>query len=173
VELLRQPHRVYRQMKLYLLDALCKRRAGSPNAAHRCLRKALKLAQTGRYVRSFLDEGEEVVQMLRETYQGMFGGAEPRSPTERAFIEEVLAASGTDLGLVRVSRTPAHPQALSEREKEILALLANGVANREIAERLFVSENTVKFHLKNIYSKLSVGTRLQAINMARSLGWVT
>jgi LuxR family maltose regulon positive regulatory protein len=50
--------------------------------------------------------------------------------------------------------------------------LANGVSNKEMAERIFVSENTVKFHLKNIYSKLAVSNRLQAICTARQLGLI-
>jgi LuxR family maltose regulon positive regulatory protein len=62
-----------------------------------------------------------------------------------------------------------HVEPLSCREKEMLKSLFNGISNREIAGRLFVSENTVKFHLKNIYSKLGVGNRLQAINAARAL----
>ncbi len=62
-----------------------------------------------------------------------------------------------------------HVEPLSGREKEMLQSLFNGISNREIAGRLFVSENTVKFHLKNIYSKLGVGNRLQAINAARAL----
>jgi len=62
-----------------------------------------------------------------------------------------------------------HVEPLSCREKEMLKSLFNGISNREIAGGLFVSENTVKFHLKNIYSKLGVGNRLQAINAARAL----
>ncbi len=54
----------------------------------------------------------------------------------------------------------------------MLIFLANGVSNKEMAQRLFVSENTVKFHLKNVYSKLGVVTRLQAINAARQLGFI-
>ena len=54
--------------------------------------------------------------------------------------------------------------------EEILVFLANGVSNKEMAGRIFVSENTVKFHLKNIHSKLAVANRLQAISAARQLG---
>jgi LuxR family maltose regulon positive regulatory protein len=174
-ELSRQPGRVFRQMKLHLLDALLKQREGSHNAAHRSLRKALQLAKAGRYVRSFLDDGEGIVQLLREEYQNIFGSAgrdDLGIDTHRAFIEEVLAASGTDLSRTPAKGAPPLMQPLSDREQEILVFLANGVSNKEMAKRLFVSENTVKFHLKNIYSKLAVGSRLQAINAARLLGLV-
>ncbi|NJM08845.1 response regulator transcription factor [Candidatus Gracilibacteria bacterium] len=58
---------------------------------------------------------------------------------------------------------------LSEREVAVLRLLAVGLRNSEIGERLFVSENTIKAHLKNIYRKLGVGDRVQALNRARTL----
>jgi LuxR family maltose regulon positive regulatory protein len=162
-------------MKLHLLESLLRQREGSHNAAHRSLRKALQLGGTGRYVRSFLDEGESVVRLLREEYQGIFhraGHDDADADEHRAFIEQLLEASGTDLSrtLPAAARTLLEP--LSDRENEILVFLANGVSNREIAGRLFVSENTVKFHLKNIYAKLAVSSRLQAIAAARQLGLV-
>jgi len=174
-ELQRQPNRTYRQIKLHLMSAQLKRREGMHNAAHRSLRKAVQLAKPGRYVRCFLDEGEGVIQLLREAYQNIFGGATREDvdlDANQAFIEELLAASGTDLtrNPAKSSRPPMQP--LSDREKEMLIFLANGVSNKEMAQRLFVSENTVKFHLKNVYSKLGVVNRLQAINAARQLGLI-
>ena len=174
-ELQRQPNRTYRQIKLHLMSAQLKRREGMHNAAHRSLRKAVQLAKPGRYVRCFLDEGEGVIQLLREAYQNIFGGATREDvdlDANQAFIEELLAASGTDLtrNPAKASRPPMQP--LSDREKEMLIFLANGVSNKEMAQRLFVSENTVKFHLKNVYSKLGVVNRLQAINAARQLGFI-
>lgn len=62
---------------------------------------------------------------------------------------------------------------LTDRELSFLDCLANGVSNKEIARSLCVSENTVKFHLKNVYSKFAVGTRLQAIKAAYELGVLT
>ena len=59
---------------------------------------------------------------------------------------------------------------LTDRELCFLDCLANGVSNKEIARSLSVSENTVKFHLKNVYSKFAVRTRLQAIRAAYELG---
>ena len=174
-ELQRQPNRTYRQIKLHLMSAQLKRREGMHNAAHRSLRKAVQLAKPGRYVRCFLDEGEGVIQLLREAYQNIFGGATREDvdlDANQAFIEELLAASGTDLtrNPAKASRLPMQP--LSDREKEMLIFLANGVSNKEMAQKLFVSENTVKFHLKNVYSKLGVVNRLQAINAARQLGFI-
>lgn len=58
---------------------------------------------------------------------------------------------------------------LSEREQEVLALIAKGHSNKEIAAQLFVSENTVKKHINNIYSKLGVNRRTQALSKAREL----
>lgn len=170
-ELVQQRDRVNRQIKLHLLDAQLQERKGAHNAAHRSLRKALQLAQPGGFVRCFIDEGEGVLQLLREEYQSIMdgGGREAQFGPGRAFVERLLQASGTDL-----SRSPSVAEqpleALTDREKEILMFLANGVSNKEMAGRIFVSENTVKFHLKNIYSKLAVANRLQAISAARQLG---
>ena len=63
-----------------------------------------------------------------------------------------------------------HSQLLTTRETELLQLLAQGFSNKEIAEQIFVSENTVKKHLANIYRKLEVSRRTQAVNKARELG---
>jgi DNA-binding CsgD family transcriptional regulator len=59
---------------------------------------------------------------------------------------------------------------LTARESEVLSCLAEGLSNREIAERLFISENTVKKHLNNLYTKLEVNRRVQAVGRARELG---
>ena len=61
---------------------------------------------------------------------------------------------------------------ISERERDVLTLLAAGHSNQEIADRLFVSPNTVKTHLQNLYQKLDVARRGQAVQKARSLSLV-
>ncbi|MES2681992.1 MAG: LuxR C-terminal-related transcriptional regulator [Pseudomonadota bacterium] len=169
-----QPGRVFRQIKLHLLDAELQVRRAARNAAHRSLRKALQLAAPGGYIRCFLDEGENILQLLREEYQSLsdHGGREMQAVSDRAFVEQVLRASGTDLSRSSVSVPATRSEPLTDREREILIFLGNGVSNKEMATRLFVSENTVKFHLKNIYSKLAVASRVQAIASARNLGLV-
>jgi ATP/maltotriose-dependent transcriptional regulator MalT len=62
------------------------------------------------------------------------------------------------------------PDALSEREVEVLRLVAEGLANRDIGKRLFISEKTVKTHLSNIMGKLGAANRTQAVDQGRHLG---
>jgi DNA-binding NarL/FixJ family response regulator len=64
------------------------------------------------------------------------------------------------------SRSAAHPAGLSEREAEVLCLLAKGMTNGQIADRLFLSEHTVRAHLRRIYHKLGITTRAEAVRFA-------
>lgn len=73
--------------------------------------------------------------------------------------------------LPRLTRTPAL-NSLSAREKEVLELVAQGFTNREIAQRLYISENTVKNHLRSILEKLQTKNRLQAVQYALQQGWI-
>lgn len=173
-EIGRQPGRGYRQVKLLALDALLQRRKGLLNAAHRSLRKALAMARPERLVRTFLDEGPEMVDMLRHEHRQLVDAptgalADGGHGDARRYVERLLACAGVEPAPPAVREPPGTPLLgpLSEREREMLSFLCNGVSNKEIATRLFVSENTVKFHLKNIYAKLSVNSRSQAINAAR------
>lgn len=172
-EFKRQRGRVLRQIKLHLLRALCFARSRDRALAQRSLRQALRLGQPNRFIRCFLDEGNEVLQLLRAEYQSLLqddrNGAGLRQE-ERQYIEALLQASGTDLG--RRALVAADPQSLTEREREMLMLLVNGASNKDIAQRLFVSENTVKYHLKNIYSKLGVASRGRAVATAIQVGIV-
>lgn len=169
--------RVRRQIKLLILEAMALKAKGNDNAAHRSLRRALDLAAPGRLIRSFLEEGEAVIAMLQEEQQSAAADSAGSPPAlesgTTAFIAVLLAAAGV-CGKTTVATPAASPgpltEALTDREKQILIYLGNGVSNKEMARRIFVSENTVKFHLKNIYSKLAVSSRLQAINSARQLG---
>jgi LuxR family maltose regulon positive regulatory protein len=167
----RQRGRVLRQIKLQLLASVLAARTDNQTELRRSLSSALRLARQGGFVRAVLDEGDEVLQLIREKYQSLLESElnARRPDSGRDFIETLLQASGTDLsrktGLLNVALQP-----LTEREREMLVLLANGISNKDMANRLFVSENTVKFHLKNIYAKLSVVSRVQAITAARQIG---
>lgn len=165
--------RNYRLIKLLVLDALVHKQRGNDNHARRSLRRALQLAEPGGFIRLFLDEGDKLLPLLREEYAALGSESAADGPALHAFVARLLDASGHHAELT--ARPPGDTgfqplEPLTDREKEILVYLANGVSNKEMARRIFVSENTVKFHLKNIYSKLAVSSRLQAINAARQMG---
>lgn len=175
VEFEQQPARVRRRVKLHAFDALLKSRMGTHDAACRALREALQLAERGRYVRVLVEEGPALHRLLQEEYRRVAGSQGPRdakAAESQQFLRILLQAAGIDLTQAAGARVPSTLEPLTSREKQILRYLANGVSNREMAERIFVSENTVKFHLKNIYSKLRVNTRVQALSAAREMGLI-
>lgn len=169
-----RPERPYMRLKLWILDALLQHHKGQFNAAHRSLRRALEQARPGGHVRSFLDEGDTIAAMLRQEYQCLLAQHDVATPSptlaeERAYLERLLAACGIDLSRPAPQAGARELEPLSEREKEILRYLCEGVSNKDIAARLFVSENTIKFHLKKVFAKLDVRNRSQAINAAHDL----
>ncbi|HSW14331.1 MAG TPA: LuxR C-terminal-related transcriptional regulator [Solimonas sp.] len=167
--------RSYRHIKLLTLEALAQHARGNQNHAHRCLRRALQLAEPGGFVRLFLDEGDKILPLLRDEHAALSGETGGEGTALRTFVARLLDAAGqhTEQAARPHGDNAFQPlEPLTDREKDILVYLANGVSNKEIARRIFVSENTVKFHLKNIYSKLAVSSRLQAINAARQMGLI-
>lgn len=165
--------RSYRHIKLLVLEALAQQARGSDNAAQRSLHRALQLAEPGGFIRLFLDDGDKIIPLLRTQHAALASETMGEGLALRSFVGRLLDAAGQHTG--EAARPPGDTgfqplEPLTDREKEILVYLANGVSNKEMARRIFVSENTVKFHLKNIYSKLAVTSRLQAINAARQMG---
>ena len=99
---------------------------------------------------------EELFQAIRVVHNG------------GSLLQPVIAARL----LRQVSNGSALPEALTERELEVLRLLAKGRQNKEIANELVISERTVKFHVSAILSKLGVGNRTEAVSRAAQLGMV-
>lgn len=161
--------RVRRQIKLLILDALAQDGAGDTKRSQRSLNTALDLARPGGYVRLFLDEGRLSVELLRRELADTEEKGSSASSVARAradFVKMILAAAGIDVSLNRGARdAPTLLEPLSDREKEIYSLLLEGLRNKDIAENLQISENTVKFHLKNLYGKLGVTNRSKAITI--------
>jgi LuxR family maltose regulon positive regulatory protein len=160
---------------LHVLEALLQARLGDHSLARRSLRKALRLAQAGDFSRAFLEEGEGIVSLLRTEQRASEGTAGALYGGSMQFVHRLLEAAGVgrrEESAREISRDDGAPEPLTEREIQILVQLTNGVSNRQMAGKIFVSENTVKYHLKNIYTKLKVSGRVQAINAARDLGLV-
>jgi LuxR family transcriptional regulator, maltose regulon positive regulatory protein len=158
-------------IEILILLALACQAQGQPEAAQRYLLRALALAEPEGYVRLFVDEGEP----LRRLLLGGRGRLDSAQTALIAYIDRLLAAfaaplAGPEHPKASLAKPHPLPEALSERELEVLSLMAAGHSNQEIADRLFISLTTVKSHATNIFGKLSVSNRTQAVAQARSLG---
>jgi LuxR family maltose regulon positive regulatory protein len=131
------------------------------------LERALTLAEPGGYIRIFVDEGPPMAELLISMNASREGG----TLRVKEYIHKLLAAFGMQKDVHPSSLSPQPlVEPLSERELEVLQLLAEGLTNQEIGARLFLSLNTVKVHTRNIYGKLDVHNRTQAVAQARALG---
>jgi ATP/maltotriose-dependent transcriptional regulator MalT len=135
------------------------KRAARP-AALTALEQALRLAEPEGYIRLFADLGLPIGRLLQEAFsRGVMPGA----------IEKILLAFRTEFSLQAKSPLPGP---LTDREREILERIAAGLTNREIAEELVIAPETVKKHAGNIYNKLGVSSRTQAVAKAKALNWM-
>jgi LuxR family maltose regulon positive regulatory protein len=154
------------QVEVLILQSLVHHLLGDVPQALANLQQALSLAEPEGYARTFLDEGPPMADLLRLGAQrGVW-----HSPQLAAYANRLLHAF-PDLA-VRPS-APALPsgliEPLSDRELEVLRLLDDGLSNRQIAEKLIVTVGTVKSHVHNIYGKLGVERRTEALARARNL----
>jgi LuxR family maltose regulon positive regulatory protein len=159
-------HRSALRLAVELARLLHVRHDHSAACHHLC--QALRLAQSGGFTQVFLDGGGEI----REALQAVLAGSS-LSDAEREFAQGILRSfGGLRLNVVprEAAPDPGQPADLNRRERDILELAAGDVPNREIARRLALSENTVKWYWKRIFAKLAVSRRLQAVNSARAAG---
>lgn len=149
--------RVGTVIEALILKALALDGLGRSAEAKATLDRALSLAKPEGYVRTFVDEGDPMARLLRQITGGMH-----------------VDYASKILGFMTVGRitTPGLIEALSERELEVLKLIAAGKSNKEIGSTLFLAIGTVKKHTNNIFSKLGVESRTQAVARARELGIV-
>ena len=173
---------------LRTLQALAWQAQGDRAQALAVLECALMAAEPEGYVCTFVDRGEPMARLLREVrkrqlkelseQRGTGGYTEAAAWAQWtlvAYVDKLLSAFSS--GVSADSLAPSVPSApsvliepLSERELEVLRLLAAGLSNREIAEELIVAIGTVKKHTHNIYGKLGVRSRTQAVLRAGELG---
>lgn len=161
------------RIQVVILQSVTLHRTGRTLEAIDHLETALRLAEPQGFVRSFADEGQEMAELLtvyRRARQGC------RSTALLDYSDRLLQALNTSPnGREASNQAEARDlktlpvEGLTSREMEIVGLLAEGMSNKQIASHLGIKEGTVKSHTNNIYGKLSVRTRVQAIKKAREL----
>jgi LuxR family maltose regulon positive regulatory protein len=158
------------RLKVMVLQAVALRAHGEEDQAARMLRETLTLAEPDGFIRIFVDEGEPMRLLMLGCRSWIEGQArEGHKPIEyvdrllTAFARPVLQSEINNPGFAIVDP-------LSQRELEILKLIAQGLSNREIGARLFLALDTVKGHNRRIFAKLQVQRRTEAIACARELG---
>jgi len=163
-------------IEILALQAMALQAQGDAEQALAALGRALALAEPEGYVRLFVDEGPPMARLLKAL-------SSQRSAISQSYLGRLLAAfdgatkderprmkAGDQPLVVHRGLPPILIEPLSERELEVLGLIAQGLTNREIAARLFLTLNTVKVHTRNIYGKLDVHSRTEAVACARNLG---
>lgn len=148
--------RILIQIETLLIKAQGLLKKGDLQQALQKTREAILLAEPGGYIRVFVDEGRPLIDLLQKVLR------EENVPQQ--FVKKLLIESQLSKHL-HVDNDTA--EQLSEREIEVLRCIAAGLSNKKITEELFISMSTVKTHLRNIYSKLGVNSRTQALAEAR------
>lgn len=159
--------RVLRWLKLRMLEANALDLAGRAEAAHTALLEVTRIT-AGEGLTRFVNEETSFMSLLARVRH-----SEPKELTKAAgrLLEYIdcLLASGSTAATGNIEEAKRVYDTLSQREIEILGMLSRGISNKRIGVSLFVSENTVKYHLRNIYTKLGVKNRTEASNLALRL----
>ncbi len=157
-----------------VIEALALNACNSIREARTTLRAALDLTAPDELVRLYADSGKQVFALLRQ-----IGTALRQGPNENrslpGYVDSLLTVLPNDAheaghGTAGAPVTVGLVEPLTEREQEILSLIATGCSNQVVARKLFMGVSTVKWHLLNIYGKLQVRNRTAAVARARSLG---
>ncbi len=175
IRIARGRRRRRRELKLLLMLAMAQHAEGHLNLARRSLLEALEIGRPCQFVRSFLDEQAPALQLIKDV-RHHFGGLPELAGQEAllAYVDHLLTEAGEGAAVAPPPQAidDAAGEALTDKERRLLRYVAMGLSNKDLASRLSVSTNTVKWHLRNIFEKLHINNRMQAVAVARRLGLV-
>jgi len=159
-------------VKVLAEQAMALQALGRVEDARSALRRALSIAEPEGYVRTFIDHGAPMRELLATVLaaQQTQRGDDARRMVD--YVSRLLSAlpARTPVGRPAALPSPVLVEPLSDRELEVLRLLASTLSTPEIARELVVSANTVRSHVKSIYGKLNAHGRIEALHRARELG---
>jgi LuxR family maltose regulon positive regulatory protein len=153
------------RLKVMVLQAVAHHAHSEKDKAMQLLRDALTLAEPGGFIRIFVDEGVPMAQLLSEAAAH---GIMPDYIAKLLAVFESEGQKSEDKSYLPSAQPLIEP--LSQRELEVLQLIAQGLSNHEISKRLFLALDTVKGHNRKIFDKLRVQRRTEAVARARELG---
>ncbi len=155
-------------IEIHLLQALAHQRLDEEPQALAALSEAVRLGEPEGYLRSFVDEGTPMEALLYRLRKHLA----KQGPTP--YLDTLLTAfqqeSKAHMPAEKSTKSQLLSEPLSEREQQVLQLLAQGSSNQDIAQDLVIALDTVKRHVSHIFSKLGVTNRVQAVKQARELG---
>jgi len=153
------------RLKAMILQAIALHAHGEKDQAVQFMGDALALAESGGFIRIFVDEGTPMVELLSEVAAN---GIMPDYAGKLLAVFKAEEQKSEDISYQPTAIPLDEP--LSQREREVLRLIAQGLSNREISQRLFLALDTVKGHNRIIFGKLQVQRRTEAVARARELG---
>ena len=166
-------HRRALHLRLWMAEAL--HATGQMRQAMDAVGEALRFGAREGFVQSFADEGATVIRLVHE-YRVTRGPDQPfgHGTISRDYLERLLGPLDLERGArsLQPSDDPVFVEPLTHRELQTLELLAEGLSNTKIGERLLVSQNTVRTHLRSLNVKLDAANRTQAIAVARRLNLI-
>jgi LuxR family maltose regulon positive regulatory protein len=158
---------VYMMIMIRLFRALIFKAQKDKAQALDELKSALALAEPGGFINIIISRGKPIADMLEEIVEGKkHDPKDAKAGFSLSYSKKLLSV----FKAVTPPKIEGLMDPLSERELEVLHLIAAGLSNREIADKLFISLNTVKTHTKNINSKLNVNSRIKAAARAKEMG---
>jgi LuxR family transcriptional regulator, maltose regulon positive regulatory protein len=165
--------RVSHAIEALLLSALARETLGETDDATSAALRAASLAEAGGFRRILVDEGAPLATLLAKAIRRLrwkrgieHGDASARYLGE---IVETIRVGAAAQGHHDSEKVPSASEPLTEREREVLRLVAAGLSNGQIADELYLALGTVKSHIHHIYGKLLVSSRTQAVERAREL----
>lgn len=166
--------RYRRALKLQLLKAIALHRNSQPREAMQVMGEVLHVATAEGYLRLLVDEGAAAGSLVLLFSRSQKTHREHIDPMLADHVQSLLYAFGPDAQEPGIGSEPEHTllDPLTPMETRVLQLVSDGYSNNAISEKLFISDSTVRTHLRNINSKLNASSRTQAAAIARRLGLV-
>ncbi|WP_325170223.1 LuxR C-terminal-related transcriptional regulator [Noviherbaspirillum pedocola] len=174
IEAAQAERRLRRVLKLQVLQSIALKNMGDPRAALAAMKQILRATGGEGFVRLLVDESTQAEVLVRQAEESMRNDHSVHDPIFQVYLQKLLHAFGpsnmNEQESLAAAAAPPLAEPLTAKEIRILGLLAEGYSNSALAERLFVSDSTVRTHLRNINGKLNAQSRTQAVAVARKLG---